>query len=555
MNIPVPGEHPHAGQLSALLFLMQAFGILTLILSSVIVINMISFVLARQIRQIGVMKAIGAKTSQIMSIYMGEVVLLGIIALVIAIPVAIIESRPFSENTANILNFIIMDNSIPFYNFVIMICIGLFLPVFSVMYTVYKGSRVTVKDALTDYGISLSSIKRNRFLMMLSKYNIITRPIMISIRNTFRKKGRIVLSLVILAVGGSMFMASMNVGASITKTIKNAGKSFPSDIAISLKKPISINRLTDIINNTEGVAYFEGWGEAQGTIISSDASGGKVVDILAPLTNSRLIRPRILDGRWLKSDEKKGIVVSHMLKNQFEPEMQVGKDIAIKIGDRDVLFNIVGIVRHIGPPVAFIDYKYFNKITSNFGMANNVRIVAKEKRVTAQNLLTKRLESNFNKAGVVIASQVNIKEYTGGLEAHFLVIVSLLMSMSIITVIVGGLGLMTSMSIQVIERTREIGVMRAIGASARTIKRMIRIEGLIIGLLSWFIAIVITLPMSYYIGNIFGNIFIKTPLDFAIKPISLLIWLGVLILFTLISSSIPASRATKLVVWNALAYE
>ena len=180
-----------------------------------------------------------------------------------------------------------------------------------------------------------------------------------------------------------------------------------------------------------------------------------------------------------------------------------------------------------------------------------MRIVAKENELN--NLLMKCLESNFNKSGVVIATQMNVKQYTRVLEDHFLIIVLLLVSMSILTVIVGGLGLMTSMSIQVIERTREIGVMRAIGASARTIKRMIRIEGLIVGLLSWFIAILITLPMSYYIGNIFGKIFIKTPLDFAIKPLSLLIWLGVLILFTLVSSSIPASRATKLAVWDALA--
>ena len=122
-------------------------------------------------------------------------------------------------------------------------------------------------------------------------------------------------------------------------------------------------------------------------------------------------------------------------------------------------------------------------------------------------------------------------------------------------VIVGVLGLISTMGIQIIERTREIGVMRAIGASNRELLHMILVEGCLIGLLSWFVSTLAAYPISRIINIGFGEIFLRTPLDFRFHPAAPFIWLGLVILFTVIASTIPARKATRLTVRETLAYE
>ncbi len=154
IEIPPPGKHPHAGQMNALMFLFEAFGALSLLLSLILVVNMITGLLAQQIRQVGMMKAVGATTGQVMAIYLGGVFVLGAIATAIAIPASVLAGQAVAEFIAGMLNFDIFSNAIPVWVFVVTIGAGLLLPVLAAAYPVYRGSRVTVHQAINDYGIS-----------------------------------------------------------------------------------------------------------------------------------------------------------------------------------------------------------------------------------------------------------------------------------------------------------------------------------------------------------------------------------------------------------------
>jgi putative ABC transport system permease protein len=121
--------------------------------------------------------------------------------------------------------------------------------------------------------------------------------------------------------------------------------------------------------------------------------------------------------------------------------------------------------------------------------------------------------------------------------------------------VIGGLGLMGTMSINVLERTREIGVMRAIGASNRSVRRIFVVEGIIIGVISWLVGAILALPLSQLLGNLVGGLFLNAPLDHNFSINGVVIWLVVVVILSAVASFLPAWNASRLTVQEVLAYE
>jgi len=237
------------------------------------------------------------------------------------------------------------------------------------------------------------------------------------------------------------------------------------------------------------------------------------------------------------------------------PHLKVGNEVVLRLGTQKTRWRIVGVVRQIGQPTAMANYGYLASLMKQEGLAKTLAVVTKERSTTAHRIAATELERALEGAGIDVTDMVSIYTIQRILEDHFVVLTMLLLFMSGLIVVVGGLGLMTTMSIQVIERTREIGVMRSIGASSRELFKIIGAEALILGIVSWLIALVLAVPLSKYIGDIFGTIFLRTTLDFAASPMAFVLWLGVVVTFSIAASFLPARKATRLTVRETLAYE
>jgi putative ABC transport system permease protein len=95
-----------------------------------------------------------------------------------------------------------------------------------------------------------------------------------------------------------------------------------------------------------------------------------------------------------------------------------------------------------------------------------------------------------------VASSQRLSENRRVIEDHLLMVVEFLGVMGWVMIAVGGMGLGSTMSLAVLERTREIGVLRAIGARHRDIVTMLQVEGTVIALLGWLVSIPLSVPMS-----------------------------------------------------------
>jgi putative ABC transport system permease protein len=142
----------------------------------------------------------------------------------------------------------------------------------------------------------------------------------------------------------------------------------------------------------------------------------------------------------------------------------------------------------------------------------------------------------------------------GASDAHVYVFIYSLIFMAVVMAVVGALGLMASMGTSVMERTREIGVMRAVGARSRMILGSVIGEGLFIGLMSWFVAVGLSILPSLIVGNLLGSLFSRTPLALVISPVGLIAWLLIILVGSAAASALPASQASRLTVRETLAY-
>jgi putative ABC transport system permease protein len=141
------------------------------------------------------------------------------------------------------------------------------------------------------------------------------------------------------------------------------------------------------------------------------------------------------------------------------------------------------------------------------------------------------------------------------MEVTFSAVIVLALVMAGLLALVGGLGLMGTLSINVLERTREIGVMRAIGASDRSVARIFIVEGVIIGVISWVLGSVLALPLGQTLSVGIGMAFLQAPLRYAFAWSGVAIWLVAVLVLSAVASFLPARNASRLTVRDVLAYE
>ena len=218
-KVPPPGEHPLNFLIVAIISVMGLLGIFAIFLSGFLVTNTIAALLAQQIKQIGIMKAVGARSTQIMSIYMVLVICFGLLALLPAIPLAQMGARGFAGFMAAFLNFDTDGAEIPTYVLLLQVAISLAVPVIAALIPINAGTHITVREAL-DSGAIASTYGDGAIDRFIQRVRGLPRPVLLSLRNTFRRKARVALTLLTLTIGGAFFISVFSIKDSLWQTIE-----------------------------------------------------------------------------------------------------------------------------------------------------------------------------------------------------------------------------------------------------------------------------------------------------------------------------------------------
>jgi putative ABC transport system permease protein len=554
-----PGKHPARETIEPMLMLLGVLGFLALILGGLLVVNTMQALLTQQVRQMGIMKAIGAANGQVMGIYLGMAGIFGLLALIVAVPLGALGAQGLTQFIANLLNFEVSGISIPPQVLAMEIAIGLAVPLLAALYPVITASRITAREAMSDYGLasaarpSRSARRRREGLGVLARG--FSRPTLLSLRNTFRRKGRLALTLATLILGGAIFVGVFSVRDSLLGTLDNMFQYVDYDAVIGFERDYRIDKLEAEALTVPGVVAAEGWRFDAGRRMRPDKTEGDSLQLRGIPARSALIRPSVVEGRWLLPDDGNAIVVNTMFLKD-EPDIKVGSDLKLKIGTKETDWKVVGIVAGTPPaPLLHANYPYLARLMGAPGRAGVVVTVTRPRDPVSQETTARALEEHFKSVGMKVANRQTSADERTRIVAQFNVLIMLLLIMAVLLAVVGGIGLTGTMSLNVLERTREIGVMRAIGASDGSIFQIVVVEGLLIGLMSWLCAAALAFPLGKLLSDAIGSITFRDTLDYVYSTSGLAIWLVTATVLAVLASLLPARRASRVSVRDVLAYE
>lgn len=551
--VPEPGEHPLNYILETIMLLLSFIAVLSLMLSGFLVINIISALLTQHVRQIGILKAIGARTHQIMSMYFSMVLVFGLLALLIATPLGMVGARQFSQLMAGMLNFDIADFTLPSIVLLLELLAGLVVPLCAALLPIVSGTRITVREAIASQGTGASHFGQSMVDRLVERLRNLSRPLLLSLRNLLRRKGRLVLTLIPLTLGGAVFIAIVSLRVSLFTTLTTILDFYQHDVQITFDHPYRIERVFSAALAVPGVVDVEGWGSSTVRRVRPDDTESDNLLIMAPPPKTELLHPTMFAGRWLLPQDQNAVVISNpILRN--EPDIAVGTEVRLKIDGRETTWRVVGIVQEARAAV-FVNYPYYTTVARTSGQVSTLMIRTPRHDEATQAVTAELLEQHFEQLGLGVSSIVKIAEERAEAEAAFDVIVFLLLCMAVLLAAVGGLGLTGTMSINVLERTREIGVMRAIGASDSTVFQIVMVESVLISLVSWAISMVLAFPLGKLLSEAVGEEMLQMPLDYTFSLTGVLLWLGLVTVLAAIASYIPARKAARITVREALAHE
>lgn len=565
IQIPRPYAHPHQAQADSLLLGLFIFAIAGLLLSAILVATMLNGLFTQQIPQIGIMKAIGARPSRVLQLYLLMTLVIAVASTALALLPGMLISRVLAPMILNLLGVQAEQLAAPAWMVGAVVAAGIGVPLLFSLTSLVKTSRVTVRQALDYRGVDRYGSNATRFGAWLGRLWNVDRIVLMAFRNIFRRRARLLLSLGLLASAGAVFVGGMSTMAALQASLERDKELRRWDVDVRLAE---VDQKTDfstaeLVAGIPDVTRVEEWTFLQTSIIPPgqqipvtrtypDQGHGSLSMIVVPPNSVLLDSPTLVEGRWLRPDETGAVVVSRIGVTEGLPGARSGDTIQLSIDGNITRWQIVGIAESVGGYGGgiFTTRAGFEAATGAT-QPNRLRILTASHDEPSRTAVAQTADRVLTDAGILVQSTESVSRSAAAGAGHMLPLILVFLGLAISISVVGFAGLTSTMSTNVLERTREFGVMSAIGASAARVRRLIVLEGVFIAALSCVIA---SVPAVLLTLVMIGNLPMPVNLPFQMSGPAIGIWVAVVVLGAVLSTLAPASQAARLTVREALAY-
>ncbi|MEP7356620.1 MAG: FtsX-like permease family protein, partial [Anaerolineales bacterium] len=557
-QIQDPARHPLQDIFDGVGLILWVMAVLSLCLSVFLVVNTINAILAQQVPQIGIMKTIGGLSPEIARMYLSGVMVYCALSLALAVPVGALGGNALAGWMMSLINVPASGFEILRASLLAQLFTGLLTPLLAALYPVVQGVSISVREALSAYGVGSGHYGGNLLDRLLGGIRGMPRLAALALRNTFRRMGRVLLTEVTLVAAGAIFMMVLSTHYSFNRSVEQIFASFGFDVLLGFEQPQRIDKVVPLIESRPGVALAEIWIFRGATLRRLGASGpgsDHDVSLRGIPVDTRLFTPQLTAGRGLDPADGHALLLNQKVARDMG--VSVGDTVTMEmegVGDSD--WTVVGLIFDLGgrQNTVFLHRDTLNTELNQTGRGTVAEIKSSTATAAAQAAIEKDMRDFFDTQGIGVSfTDTSIKSQEQA-NAQFSILTTLLLIMTCLIAVVGSFGLSGTLSINVLERRREIGVMRAVGASSGDVGFIFMGEGLLLGVLSWVLAVPISLAAGPYFVEAIGAAIDFTAVYHTFVP-GIFLWLGLVVVLSLLASGLPARRATRISVRESLAYE
>jgi putative ABC transport system permease protein len=562
-----PNKHWARSMVEGILMVMQLLAVVSLFMSVFLVLNTVTALITQQTNQIGIIKAIGGRSRTIVKIYLTGVLVYGLLALLISLPSGMFAAFAMSQWLLNIFNIDYEAFQVSNQAIIFQALAAIIVPLMAALWPVLGGAAITVRQAIATYGLGsdFGSSWLDRAVESIGQRWLPSRYA-IALGNMFRRKARLMLTQLVLVTAGATFLIVMSLSASVTLTLNNDLARRAYDVRLNFQDNQRIDRTVQIARSVDGVEEAAMWFRQPATVLQEGQrtqEAGAGIELVGLPVRDGIYQPLIVAGRWLEpgDGESKSRVIVMGRKTADDNHIRVGDKVTLDLGALGKeRWQVIGLYQAIyGGDLNTLDALYAPQetafeATKKYNQGAQLYVRTRYHDQDYADGVTTQIRDLYDGRKMDVASSETVYQIRKNAGDQFDTIVMMLLALAVIVAVVGGIGLMGALSINVVERTKEIGVLRAIGARSRTILSMFVMEGALQGLFSWAVAVPLSLLLSQAAANAMGQVMFQTDLSYHYDFAAVGIWLVVILIISVLASILPARHATRISVRDSLAY-
>jgi putative ABC transport system permease protein len=541
------GTYPGKEFFDQIASLMNVFTVLALLSALVLIANTMTTLIGEQRREIGMMKAIGGTRRQVRRIYLRTALLLGAIGSLIGVGLGVVIANAIVAYFGSSFFAITPGFGVVVPVIVASVVLGLVAPPLAALPAIRRGARLNVRKGLEE--VPALAGGQALFDRALRRLGFLPRTAQIGIRSVTRRARRSLATVVQIGLAVGTLLAVLALVNSVTTTTNTVWNGAHFDVLLNTVVGKQFDaRAVRVMNATPGVA------QTQPMLVNTVKFKGKDAAITG-FTERPLFEQKMIGGRWYTPAEAAARAhVAVIAKNLARTTgTHVGDTITLKTASGPASFRVIGMTSSQWNN----GLNFYVPLQTAQAVLHTTTVNGYFVRTTSPNhtlidRTTTRLEDRLTANGYAVGTMVKYSSQQENVNSNRQ-ISSAIAVLGLLVVAISMVGLINAITMSVLERTREIGVLRCIGARARDIRRIFTAEGIAVSVGGWLLGI----PIGYALARMFNWLLLKViglEFMFTFPPLNLLIALAGTVLLALVIMRIPLRRAVRLKPGEAIRY-
>ncbi len=543
------GNYFDASVVSGLWTILNVLSAVALLLTGLLIVNTVSTLVGEQVGIIGTMKAIGAPRSKVVTGFLQTVLTYALVGTSVGLLLGVIGGLEFTHYLASIITLDLGPFQPDPGVFVLAVAVGILVPVLAALVPLWAGTAITVREALQAYGVQ--DLGAGRVSLAVGRLlGWVPQTVWLGLRGLFRRRARAALTLLALTFSATVFLAVQTTTYSVNGFLDQLFSQYGADVFVGVDRPLPTAQARAELMSVPGVAHVETF---DNTYVNSP--WGHVV-LTGVEDDPHLYHPDVLQGRWWQPGQQRVVLVNQQLASTAH--LSVGSHLRFSTPSGEMSWPVIGVVHDLNgglgtSGVALTPTASLALATDREpGYSGSFMVGARSHGQAFVDALATRLDAKLAAGGLEPSISTAHQQIVRN-QGQFQILYYILYVVAAIVAVVGILGLFNTLMTSVLERRREIGILRSLGATGRRVAAVFWTEAVALALIAWALALVIGVPAAYAFVGLIAAVLV--PISFTFNPTVFAAMLAFMVVLALLSGAGPALGASRLRVVEILRYE